>query len=58
MGVIINDFEVVAEPAPEPQAPRADEAPAAGAARPAPRPSEVRELLAWMRAQEVRLRAH
>ena len=51
MAVVINEFEVVAEPATPPAAPRPAE-------RPAPPPTDVERALAELRARERRVRAY
>jgi len=52
MAVVINEFEVVAEPAPAP----AQSSPAA--AKPAPPPADVERVLAEIRVRERRVRAY
>lgn len=51
MAVVINEFEVVAEPAPPPAAAQSQ------AQRPAP-PPDVERVLAELRARERRVRAY
>ena len=52
MAVVINEFEVVAEPAPPPAAAQPK------AQRPAPPPTDVERVLAELRARERRVRAY